>query len=89
MDRADNSSAVLTIRVDPRLKAALDREAERRRTTKSDLVREYLVDGLTGGQTRADLEDEARRQSRLVSRHPSEGEVLDFLEQVTDRRGWT
>lgn len=67
----------------------MEREAKRRRTTKSEVVRQYLVDGLTGGRVRAELAREARRQSLLVSRHSSEGEILDFLEEVTDRRGWT
>lgn len=89
MSRAETSSSVLTIRIDPELKASLDREAERQHTSKSELVRRYLVDGLTGGKAGADLAREARRQSLLVSRHPTEGEVLDFLEGVTDRRGWT
>ncbi|MEF8822938.1 MAG: antitoxin MazE family protein [Desulfohalobiaceae bacterium] len=31
---------------------------------------------------------ECRRQSRLVSRDPQEAEVLEWIENVSDRDGW-
>ncbi len=89
MPIADPPSAVLTIRLDPRLKRSLDREADRRRTTRSELVRELLADGLGEGRQGTTLQEEARRQSLLVSVGDTEGEALDFLEQVADTRGWT
>lgn len=89
MPAADPPSTVLTIRLDPRLKSSLDREADRRGTTRSELVRELLADGIGGGREGTTLEDEARRQSLLVSVGDTEGEALDFLEQVADTRGWT
>lgn len=86
MKRAEEST-VLTIRLDTELKRSLAREAKRRRTTKSELVRELIVAGLGGGG-RDDLEREARHQSQLVSGRNSEREVLEFLERAADTRGW-
>ncbi|MGD9878557.1 MAG: antitoxin MazE-like protein [Reyranella sp.] len=31
---------------------------------------------------------ECRRQSRLVSRSPHEPEIMSWIEEVSDRRGW-
>lgn len=49
---------------------SLEREARRRRTTKSELVREILAVGLGGEGGVAGLAEEARRQSTLVSGRP-------------------
>lgn len=88
MSRAEKSSSVLTVRIDSDLTRSLDLEARRRHTTKSKLVRELLVDGLNGGKERNGLEEEARRQSLLVSGRRSEQDALDFLEQVADTQDW-
>jgi len=82
------SSSVLTVRIDPDLETTLAREARRRRTSKSELVREILTAGLGGETGLPDLAREARRQSTLVSRRRSERDVLDFLEHAADTRGW-
>lgn len=79
--------SVLTVRIDPSLESSLEREARRRRKTKSELVRELLVTGLGGGGGDL-LATEARRQSTLVSRRASEDEALEFLEHAADTRGW-
>ena len=86
MKRHDGST-VLTIRLDRKLKRSLAREAERRRTTKSELARQLLAEGLDPDGPH-DLEREARRQSMLVSERDSEREALDFLEHAADPRGW-
>lgn len=78
---------VLTVRIDPSLESSLEREARRRRTTKSELVRELLVIGLGGGGG-DDLATEARRQSARVSGRASEDEALEFLEHAADTQGW-
>jgi predicted transcriptional regulator len=87
VSRAVKASAVLTIRMDADLTRSLSREARRRRKTKSELAREILAAGLGEGGA-LDLEQEARRQSLLVSRRRSEKETLEFLEQAADTRGW-
>lgn len=78
---------MLTIRIDADLTRSLAREARRRRKTKSEVAREILTAGLVG-EGGADLAEEARRQSLLVSRRRSEREALKFVEQVADTRGW-
>ena len=85
MGRPAKASAVLTIRIDADLTRSLAREARRRCTTKSAVVREILAAGL-GGEL--DLAQEARRQSLQVSRRRSERETLEFIEQAVDTRGW-
>jgi hypothetical protein len=81
------ASSVLTIRIGTDLGRSLEREARRRRTTKSELVREILVAGLGGAGGANDLAEEARRQSILVSDRQSERDALDFLERAADTRG--
>ena len=68
--------------------AAPGLEARRRRKTKSEVAREILAAGLSGEQGGLDAEQEARRQSLLVSRRRSEREVLEFTEEAADTRGW-
>ena len=78
---------MLTIRIDADLTRALDREARRRRKTKSEVAREILASGL-GAEGGNLIAQEARRQSLLVSGRRSEGETLDFIEQAADTQGW-
>lgn len=87
MSSAGKTTAVLTIRIDAELIRSLAREARRRRKTKSEVVREILAAGLGEGGVNL-IEQEARRQSLLVSRRGSERETLDFIEQTADLRGW-
>lgn len=86
MARPKSDSAVLTIRVPAALEKRLSREARRRRLTRSEVARAALEAGLRGGPS--DLAAEARRQSLLVSRHPSEKDVLDFIQHAADTTGW-
>jgi Protein of unknown function (DUF3018) len=86
MSRAEKTPAVLTIRMDADLSRSLSREARRRRKTKSEVAHEILAAGL-GLVDENLIAQEARRQSLLVSRHRSERETLDFIEQTADNRG--
>lgn len=88
MSRAEKAFAVLTVRMGADLTRSLAREARRRRKTKSEVAREILAAGLSGEQGGLDAEQEARRQSLLVSRRRSEREVLEFIEEAADTRGW-
>ena len=86
MARPKTDSAVLTIRVPAALEKRLAREARRRRLTRSEVARSALEAGLGDGAS--DFAAEARRQSLLVSKLPSEREVLRFIMEVADTTGW-
>lgn len=88
MAHAEKTSTVLTVRMGAELDRSLAREARRRRKTKSELVREILTAELGGDRDLLGRQEEARRQSLLVSRRRSEREALDFIEQNADTRGW-
>jgi hypothetical protein len=88
VSRAEKTSVVLTVRIDAGLTRSLAREARRRRKTKSEVAREILAAGLGSEAGGCDVEQEARRQSLLVSRRRSERKALEFLEQTADTRGW-
>jgi hypothetical protein len=88
MSRSKESSSVLTIRIGTELKRLLEREARRRRRSKSELVRELLEADLGLEKAGPPLEEEAQRQSILVSGRDSERAVLELIEQVADDRGW-
>jgi hypothetical protein len=81
------ASAVLTLRVPEALNKGLAREARRRRRTKSQVARDILASALEA-RPGDDPEQEARRQSLLVSGRDSEKDTLGFISQVADRRGW-
>lgn len=87
MSRAEKTPAVLTIRMDAELTRSLAREARRRRKTKGEVTREILASRL-GAAERNPIAQEVRRQSLLVSRHRSERETFEFIEQTADTRGW-
>jgi predicted transcriptional regulator len=86
MARPKSDSTVLTIRVPVALERRLVREARRRRLTRSEVARAALEAGLGGSAS--DFAAEARRQSLLASRHPSEKDALEFLLHVADTTGW-
>lgn len=88
MKPTGDPSSILTIRIPGELRRSLAREARRHRKSKSELVREILAAGLGGDSGVPDVEEEARRQSILVSRRRSERDALDFLESAADTRGW-
>lgn len=88
MSRPAKPSSVLTIRISDELTRSLAREARRRRTNKSEVVRDILAAGLSGGKETLDLAQEARRQSLLVGRRRSERVTLEFIEHAADTRGW-
>lgn len=81
------SEDVLTIRVPREISRKLAREARRRRESRSAVARSILVQGLSG-DSKADPDLEARRQSSLVREHESEYEVLRFISEVADLKGW-
>jgi hypothetical protein len=81
-------SVVLTLRVSPDLDRSIEREARRRRRTKSAVLREILQNALGPGEPGNDPVTEARRQSLLVSGRTSERENLRLIERAADRRGW-
>jgi hypothetical protein len=81
-------SAVLTIRVPPALSRRLDREARRRRVTRSEAARAILERALEGSAV-PDLSAEARHQSELAARTASEAEALEFIAAAADVKGWT
>ena len=87
MSRVTKAPAVLTLRIDADLTRSLASEARRRRKTKSEVAREILAAGLDVREGNL-IAQEARRQSLLVSRRGSEREILEFIEQVADTRGW-
>lgn len=87
MSSPEKSASLLTLRIGSKLARSLEREARRRRKTKSEVAREILTAGLTGDSA-GDPAAEARRQSLLVSRRPSERDALEFLEAAADTRGW-
>lgn len=81
-------SAVLTLRVPPDLDRRIERAAQRRRRTKSAVLREALQSAFGGERPSDDPAREARRQSLLVSGRTSEQETLEFLEHSADDSGW-
>ena len=81
-------SAVLTLRVPPDLDRRIEREARRRRRTKSAVLREALQSAFGAAPPPDDPAREARRQSLLVSGRESEREAIEFIEYVADDQGW-
>ena len=88
MARPERPTALLTIRLRPKLARALEREARRRRGTKSDVARALLEAGLSAAGAGSDPVAEARRQSLLVSRRRSEREAIEFVGAAADTEGW-
>ena len=84
---ADSPSEVLTIRVPRDVSRKLSREARRRRQSRSAVARSILEEGLAGVVS-VDSDAEARRQSLLVREHESEYEVLRFISNAADLKGW-
>jgi hypothetical protein len=87
MSRSSKTSVVVTLRVSAGLSRRIEREARRRRHTKSETVRRILEAALAGEEA-TDPSAEARRQSLLVSNRRSEKAALRFIEQAGDQRGW-
>ena len=84
MARPKRDTAILTVRVPAAIDRRLAREARRLRRTRSQVARDILEAAL-GGET-WDYLAEARRQSLLASRRPSEGEILRSLSRVRAAR---
>ena len=81
------SSTVVSLRVSADLDRRLAAAARRLRQSRSETARAILDAALTT----SDLPDpvtEARRQSRLASRRASEQDVLAFISNAADLRGW-
>ena len=83
-----DKSTVLTLRVPRDLDRRIERQARRRRSTKSAVLREVLQDAFGNGEPEIDPAREARRQSLLVSGRKSESDALDFIEHSGDQKGW-
>jgi len=81
-------SAVLTLRVPPELERRIEREARRKRRTKSAVLREALQQAFSAGEPPIDPAREAGRQSLLVSGRASEQEALEFIERAADDERW-
>jgi hypothetical protein len=81
-------STVVTLRVPAELDRRLEREARRRRRSKSAVVRDALQAAFGAGPPPPDPAREARRQSLLVSSRPSERDALRFIESAADTGGW-
>lgn len=82
-------STVVTLRVPADLDRRIEREARRRRRTKSALVRDALLSAFGDAPPADDPAREARRQSLLVSTRASEREAIEFIEASADERGWS
>jgi len=81
-------SSLLTLRIDSRMATSLSREARRRRTTRSEVVRSILESALQNENAADPLAEEARRQSLLVRTLRSEKETLDFVAAAADVWDW-
>ena len=81
-------TTVLTLRVPPAIDRRIAREARRRHSTKSAVLREALQEAFGEGDPPEDPAREARRQSLLVSGRKSEREALEFSERLADQKGW-
>ena len=79
---------MLTFRASGAIVRALRRMARQRQQTRSELIRAILEEALQVEARKGDPVREARRQSLLVSRRPSERETLDFIEHVADTQDW-
>ena len=81
-------SSLLTLRIDGRMANSLSREARRRSTTRSEVVRSILASALQEKNALDPIAEEARRQSLLVQRLRSEKETLDFTAAAADLWDW-
>jgi len=86
MPRPDASTEVITIRVSREVSRRLAQEARRQRRPRSAVARAILAEGL-GGEPQDPLA-EARRQSLLVRRRASESDVIRFIADFADLKGW-
>ena len=77
---------ILSVRLPAVSNAWLERTARKRQRSKSDLVRDLIE--AERQKSSFDMESEARRQSLLVSRRPSERESLEFVAGVADQAAW-
>jgi metal-responsive CopG/Arc/MetJ family transcriptional regulator len=81
-------SSLLTLRIDGRMANSLSREARRRSTTRSEVVRSILASALQKENAVDPIAEEARRQSLLVQTLRSEKEALDFTAAAADVWDW-
>jgi hypothetical protein len=81
-------SSLLTLRIDSRMASSLSREARRRSTTRSEVVRSILASALQKESAVDPIAEEARRQSLLVQTLRSEKDALDFTAAAADLWDW-
>jgi len=87
MAKAAGPSTVLTIRVPRDVERRLAREARRQRRTRSEVARLILEASLLSARA-PDPAVEARRQSKLAAAQAEEIEVLRFITDLADVKGW-
>lgn len=85
--KPSGGSTVLTLRVSQDLSRRLTRAAARRRRTRGETARDLLETALAA-TVPEDPGVEARRQSKLASRRPSERDLLEFIANAADVQGW-
>lgn len=88
MAKVSKTSDVLTLRVPKALGRRLASEARRRRRSRSQVARELLESALDGRTADDERKAEARRQSLLVRDRDSERDVLEWILDAADFRGW-
>ena len=81
-------SVMLTLRLPRDLDLRIEREACRRRRTKSAVLRDALQRAFGEGSPEDDFAREARRQSLLVGGRASEREALEFIDETAGNQGW-
>ena len=87
MAKVTGGTAVLTIRVSKQVGRRLAQEARRQHRTRSEIARSILEAGLDAASS-DDPRHEARRQSALASATTEEAEILAFITDAADLRGW-
>jgi len=81
-------SKVLTVRVTTALDRRIQQEAERKRQTRSAVLRDALQRAFGEGPDHKDQAQEAHRQSLLVSDRASERDSNAFISSRADTRRW-
>jgi hypothetical protein len=77
----------MAVRVSRRIARSIEREARRRKWTKSAVLRE-IIELAFGGGASPEPAMEARHQSLLASGRATEKATLWFIEHAADSRGW-
>ena len=87
MAKVTGGTSVLTVRVSKQVGRRLAQEARRQRRTRSEIARSILEAGLDAS-AQDDPRHEATRQSALASATAEDAEILAFITDAADLRGW-